>query len=81
VGLHRCSRFEFVGIVVTVDALIDSRQGMFWMPERWAKWRGPAFIIGGIILGGLGNIQSAQMQVVPSEVAGRVVQCSHLGQC
>ncbi len=66
--------FEFVGILVTVDALIDSRQGMAWMPVRWAKWRGPAFIIVGIILGCLGNIQSAHMQAVPpapSPVVGR----------
>jgi hypothetical protein len=56
--------FELVGILVTVDALIDSRQGMFWTPEHWAKWRGPAFIVGGIILGGLGNIESLHIQAI-----------------
>jgi len=67
--------FEVVGILVTVDFLIDSRQGMAWTPERWAKWRGPAFIVAGIILGCLGNIQSAHMLAVPpgpsSPVVGR----------
>lgn len=47
--------FEIVGILVTVDALIPS-QGLAWFPEGWAKWRGPAFLIGGIVLGLLATI-------------------------
>jgi hypothetical protein len=47
--------FEIVGIMVTVDALIAS-QGLGWPPKGWAKWRGPSFIIGGIVLGLLATI-------------------------
>ena len=31
--------FEIVGILVTVDALIDTGQGIGFTPSRWAKWR------------------------------------------
>jgi hypothetical protein len=57
--------FEFAGILVTVDALIDTGQGVAYTPGRWAKWRGPAFIIGGIVLGCLGNIKSLHAQAAP----------------
>ncbi|MCU1701364.1 MAG: hypothetical protein JWR34_7427 [Mycobacterium sp.] len=50
--------FEIIGILVTIDALIDTGQGMSFTPERWAKWRGPAFIITGIVLGFIGNVES-----------------------
>lgn len=56
--------FEIVGILITVHALIEPRppQGMVFTPGFWAKWRGPAFIITGIVLGCLGNIESLHLQ-------------------
>jgi hypothetical protein len=48
--------FEIVGIFVTVDALIDTGQGLAFTPEGWAKWRGPALLICGILLGLLATI-------------------------
>jgi hypothetical protein len=70
--------FEIVGILVTVDALIEPRppQGIVFTPGFWAKWRGPAFIITGIVLGCLGNIESLPLQAAqpgPPLVASREV--------
>jgi len=61
--------FEVVGILVTVDALIDTGQGLLYTPGRWAKWRGPAFIIGGIVLGCSASIASLHAHVAPSNLA------------
>jgi hypothetical protein len=47
--------FEIAGILVTVDALIPGG-GVAWFPEGWAKWRGAAFLIGGMVLGLLATI-------------------------
>ncbi len=54
--------FEFFGILITVDAIIDTKQGAAFTPGPWAKWRGPALIVGGIALGVLGNIESLHTQ-------------------
>ena len=47
--------FEIVGILVTVDALIPS-ESLAWSPKGWTKWRGPAFLIGGVVFGLLATI-------------------------
>lgn len=49
---------EIIGILTTVEGLIHRFDGTAGPPEGWAKIRGPAFIIAGIALGFVGNVQS-----------------------
>jgi len=50
------SVFEIVGILVTLKDVVSISWTGKLLTARWAKWRGPTFLIGGIVLGLLGNI-------------------------
>ncbi|BBX97873.1 hypothetical protein MLAC_31670 [Mycobacterium lacus] len=53
-----CGFFEIIGIVTTVQALINTYHWTGEPPQGWAKYRGPAFITAGIALGFIGNVKS-----------------------
>lgn len=53
--------FEVLGIVLTVNVIIEDRHNgtvVIDHPHGWRKWRGPAVIGFGIVIGLAGNIAS-----------------------
>jgi hypothetical protein len=62
------SVFEIVGILVTVTQLHLS-WALTDLTGRWAKWRGPAFLICGILLGLFATIAWLHMPQAPPVVS------------
>ena len=48
--------FEVIGIWATAEALIFNFDGSASTPQGWAKLRGPMLIVGGVVLGLVGNL-------------------------
>jgi hypothetical protein len=56
--------FEIIGIWATAEALIFNFDGTGSTPEGWTNLRGPLLIVGGVILGLVGNL--VWLQNVPT---------------
>jgi hypothetical protein len=63
--------FEIVGVLVTLKDVVDVSWTGKILTTRWAGWRGPAFLIGGILLGLLATIAWLHMPPASPTPAAR----------